>query len=98
MKQIKPDFDLSKVTHYQGSVPIFSFYGIEREIEKAKQREVKLPSGGVIVIDRTEALVAIDINSSKATQASDIEQTALTTNLEAADEIARPIEAAWWPL
>lgn len=91
LQQIKPDFDISQVKHYQGDEPIFSAQGLEREIEKANQREVKLPSGGVIVIDRTEALVAIDINSSKATKGSDIEQTALQTNLEAADEIARQL-------
>ena len=91
IKEINPGFDLSKITLYQNPEPVFSFYNIEREIEKAHQREVKLPSGGVIVIDRAEALVAIDINSSKATKASDIEQTALQTNVEAADEIARQL-------
>lgn len=91
LQQIKPDFDITQVKHHQEVEPIFSTHGIEREIEKTNQREVKLPSGGVIVIDRTEALVAVDINSSKATKGSDIEQTALQTNLEAADEIARQL-------
>jgi ribonuclease E len=91
ISQIKPDFESSQVKLYEHSEPIFSFYGVERAIEKARQREVQLASGGVIVIDRTEALVAIDINSSKATKGSDIEQTALQTNLEAAEEIARQL-------
>jgi ribonuclease E len=76
---------------YQGEVPLFTHYQIESQIESAFQREVTLPSGGSIVIDPTEALVSIDINSSKATKGSDIEETALNTNLEAAEEISRQL-------
>src|SRR5690606_23341009 len=70
---------------------LFSRYQIEGQIETAFQREVKLPSGGSIVIDPTEALVSIDINSSRATKGQDLEETALQTNLEAAEEIARQL-------
>jgi len=76
---------------YNNPIPLFNLYQIESQIETAYQREVLLPSGGALVIDRTEALVAIDINSAKATSGSDIEATALNTNLEAADEIARQL-------
>ncbi len=76
---------------YQGEVPLFSHYQIESQIESAFQREVRLPSGGSIVIDVTEALTAIDINSARSTRGGDIEETALNTNLEAADEIARQL-------
>ena len=76
---------------YEGEVPLFSHYQIESQIESAFQREVRLPSGGSIVIDVTEALTAIDINSSRSTRGGDIEETALNTNLEAADEIARQL-------
>ena len=76
---------------YQDSIPLFTRFQIESQIETAYQREVGLPSGGGIVIDYTEALVSIDINSARATKGSDIEETALTTNLEAADEIARQL-------
>ncbi len=86
----RPDF-LERVKLYQGEVPLFTHYQIESQIESAFQREVRLPSGGSIVIDPTEALVSIDINSSKATKGSDIEETALNTNLEAAEEIARQL-------
>src|SRR5690606_40225970 len=72
-------------------VPLFTRYQIESQIESAFQRQVRLPSGGSMVIDHTEALVSIDINSARATKGSDIEETALTTNLEAADEIARQL-------
>ena len=68
---------------------LFTNYQVETQIETAFQREVKLPSGGSIVIDPTEALISIDINSSRATRGADIEETALQTNLEAADEVAR---------
>ena len=81
----------SRVKLYQDSMPLFNRYQIESQIETAFQREVKLPSGGAIVIDPTEAMVAIDINSARATKGSDIEETALQTNLEAADEIARQL-------
>ena len=86
----RPDF-LDRVRLYQGDVPLFTHYQIESQIESAFQREVRLPSGGSIVIDPTEALVSIDINSSKATKGGDIEETALNTNLEAAEEIARQL-------
>ncbi|VAY02463.1 Ribonuclease E [Arsenophonus endosymbiont of Aleurodicus dispersus] len=81
----------SKIKYYSGDVPLFSHYQIESQIESAFQREVRLPSGGVLVIDTTEALTAIDINSSRSTRGGDIEETALQTNLEAADEIARQL-------
>ena len=90
VKLVRPDF-INRVKLYQGEVPLFSHYQIESQIESAFQREVRLPSGGSIVIDATEALTAIDINSAKATRGSDIEETALNTNLEAADEIARQL-------
>ena len=90
IEQVKPDF-LSNLKLYNSTVPLFNFYQIESQIETAYQREVLLPSGGALVIDRTEALVSIDINSAKATSGSDIEATALNTNLEAADEIARQL-------
>lgn len=81
----------SKIKHYSGDVPLFSHYQIESQIESAFQREVRLPSGGALVIDTTEALTAIDINSSRSTRGGDIEETAFNTNLEAADEIARQL-------
>lgn len=87
---VRPDF-VSRVKRYQGSVPLFSHYQIESQIESAFQREVRLPSGGSIVIDPTEALTSIDINSARATRGGDIEETAYNTNLEAADEIARQL-------
>ena len=80
-----------KLKLYEDHVPLFNRYQIEGQIESAFQREVSLPSGGAIVIDHTEALLSIDINSARATKGSDIEQTALHTNLEAADEIARQL-------
>jgi len=83
--------NLNKVKRYEDPIPLFSRYQIETQIESAFQRDVNLPSGGSIVIDHTEALVAIDINSARATKGSDIEATALNTNLEAADEIARQL-------
>ncbi|VFP82896.1 ribonuclease E [Candidatus Erwinia haradaeae] len=86
----RPDFT-SKIKLYTGEIPLFSHYQIESQIESAFQREVRLPSGGSIVIDTTEALTAIDINSSRATRGGDIEETALNTNLEAANEIARQL-------
>ncbi|WP_419246792.1 ribonuclease E [Serratia sp. NFX21] len=86
----RPDFS-SKIKLYSGEIPLFSHYQIESQIESAFQREVRLPSGGSIVIDSTEALTAIDINSARATRGGDIEETAFNTNLEAADEIARQL-------
>ncbi|MHA6964107.1 ribonuclease E [Zobellella denitrificans] len=87
---VRPDF-INRVKLYEGEVPMFSHYQIESQIESAFQREVRLPSGGSIVIDPTEALTSIDINSSRATKGGDIEETALQTNLEAAEEIARQL-------
>lgn len=91
VQQVIPNYQ-SKVKFYEHeNTPLFNHYQIEGQIETAFEREVKLPSGGSIVIDVTEALVAIDINSSRATKGGDIEETALQTNLEAADEIARQL-------
>ncbi len=87
---VRPDF-ANRVKQYKGDVPLFSHYQIESQIESAFEREVRLPSGGSIVIDPTEALTSIDINSARATKGGDIEETALNTNLEAADEIARQL-------
>jgi ribonuclease E len=90
VQQVMPQYE-SKISLYQDNTPLFSRYQIEAQIETAFQREVKLPSGGSIVIDTTEALISIDINSSRSTKGADIEETAVTTNLEAADEIARQL-------
>ncbi|MDP5135404.1 ribonuclease E [Rheinheimera baltica] len=90
IQQFRPDF-AHRVKLYQGEVPLFMHFQIETQIESAFRREVRLPSGGSIVIDSTEALTAIDINSSKSTKGGDIEETAFNTNLEAADEIARQL-------
>jgi ribonuclease E len=81
----------NRIKTYSDSLPLFNRFQVEGQIETAFQREVRLPSGGSIVIDPTEALVSIDINSARATKGSDIEQTALQTNLEAADEVARQL-------
>jgi ribonuclease E len=90
MRQVMPH-SLNKVKRYEDAVPLFSRYQIETQIESAFEHSVRLPSGGSIVIDRTEALVSIDINSAQATKGVDIEETALTTNLEAVAEIARQL-------
>ncbi len=90
VQKVMPSYQ-NKIKFYSETVPLFNRYQIETQIETAFQREVKLPSGGSIVIDPTEALVSIDINSSRATKGGDIEETALNTNLEAADEIARQL-------
>lgn len=90
MQQVMPQ-NLSKMKLYKDPVPLFSRFQIETQIESAFLHSVRLPSGGSIVIDHTEALVSVDINSSRATQGGDIEETALNTNLEAADEIARQL-------
>ncbi len=90
IQQVMPKY-ISKVKFYEDSLPLFNRFQIEGQIETAFEREVKLPSGGAIVIDVTEALISIDINSSRATKGGDIEETALATNLEAADEIARQL-------
>ena len=83
--------NVNRVKLYKDDVPLFSRFQIEHQIETAYSREVPLPSGGAIVIDHTEALVSIDVNSARATKGSDIEETATRTNLEAADEIARQL-------
>lgn len=90
VEQVMPNYR-SKVKLYEEPLPLFNRFQIESQIETAFEREVKLPSGGSIVIDVTEALISIDINSSRATKGGDIEETALQTNLEAADEIARQL-------
>jgi ribonuclease E len=90
MQQVMPH-NLRKLKAYKDETPLFSRYQIESQIESAFSREVRLPSGGALVIDHTEALLSIDINSARATKGSDIEETALQTNLEAADEIGRQL-------
>src|SRR4249920_3364399 len=83
--------NVNKVKHYRDDIPLFSRFQIEHQIESAYRRDVTLPSGGVIVIDHTEALVSVDVNSARATRGHDIEATAFNTNLEAADEVARQL-------
>ena len=90
VQQVMPH-NLDKLKLYKEEIPLFNRYQIESQIESAFRREVRLPSGGEIVLDHTEAMIAIDINSGRATKGSDIEDTALNTNLEAADEIARQL-------
>ena len=90
VEQVMPH-NLKKLKRYEDPVPLFTRYQIESQIESAFTHSVNLPSGGSIVIDHTEALVSIDINSARATKGSDIEATALNTNLEAADEISRQL-------
>ena len=90
VRAVMPTFE-NRIKLYTDEIPLLSRYQIEAQIETAFQREVTLPSGGSVVIDPTEALVSIDINSSRATKGGDIEETALQTNLEAADEIARQL-------
>ena len=83
--------NVNRVKMYHNDVPLFSRFQIEHQIETAYARQVPLPSGGAVVIDHTEAMVTIDVNSAKSTRGADIEETALRTNLEAADEIARQL-------
>jgi len=90
MEKVMPQ-SLNKLKRYDERVPLFTRFQIESQIEAAFGRHVRLPSGGALVIDHTEALVAIDVNSARATKGSDIEETALRTNLEAADEVARQL-------
>ena len=90
MGNVMPD-NVQRVKRYRDDVPLFSRFQIEHQIESAYSRQVSLPSGGAVVIDHTEALVAIDVNSARATKGGDIEETALRTNLEAADELARQL-------
>ena len=90
MLHVMPDM-ATRVKRYRDYVPLFSRFQIEHQIETAYSRTVQLPSGGALVIDHTEALVAVDVNSAKSTRGSDIEETALRTNLEAADEVGRQL-------
>jgi ribonuclease E len=90
MQQVMPQ-NIGKLKQYKDETPLFSRFQIEHQIESAYSREVRLESGGAIVFDKTEALVTIDVNSARATKGSDIEETALNTNLEAADELARQL-------
>ncbi|MBN8440418.1 MAG: Rne/Rng family ribonuclease [Thauera sp.] len=90
MAHVMPN-NVAKIKRYSDDVPLFSRFQIEHQIESAYSRQVNLPSGGAVVIDHTEALVSIDVNSGRATKGADIEETALRTNLEAADEIARQL-------
>ena len=95
MSHVMPG-NVSRVKLYRDDVPLFSRFQIEHQIETAYARQVPLPSGGSIVIDHTEALVAVDVNSARATKGGDIEETAFRTNLEAADEIAGSCACATW--
>lgn len=88
---LRQSFDTNKVKLYNEDLPIFAHFGIDQQIENAYKREIRLPSGGSIVIDTTEALVAVDVNSSRANKAEDVETTAFKTNLEAAEEVARQL-------
>ncbi|PWF25221.1 Rne/Rng family ribonuclease [Corticimicrobacter populi] len=90
MSVVMPD-NVQRVKRYREDIPLFSRFQIEHQIETAYSRTVQLPSGGAIVIDHTEALVAVDVNSARSTRGADIEETALRTNLEAADEVARQL-------
>ena len=90
MATVMPD-NVSRIKRYRDDVPLFSRFQIEHQIESAYSRQVNLPSGGAIVIDHTEALVAVDVNSGRATKGADIEETAFRTNCEAADEVARQL-------
>jgi len=91
MSNVMPD-NVGRVKRYRDDVPLFSRFQIEHQIETAYSRQVSLPSGGAVVIDHTEALVSIDVNSARATRGHDIEQTAFQTNAEAAEEIARQLK------
>ena len=90
MSVVMPN-NVSRVKLYQDEIPLFTRFQIEHQIESAFSREVRLPSGGAIVIDHTEALVSVDVNSGRSTRGSDIEQTAFNTNIEAAEEVARQL-------
>jgi ribonuclease E len=87
--QLVMPHNLRKLKMYKDDIPLFNRFQIESQIEQAYERTVRLPSGGSIVVDQTEALTAVDVNSSRATKGGDIEETALNTNLEAAEEVAR---------
>ena len=90
MEHVMPG-TVNRIKRYRDDVPLFSRFQIEHQIESAYSRQVSLPSGGAIVIDHTEALVSVDVNSGRSTRGADIEETALKTNLEAADEVARQL-------
>jgi len=90
MEQVMPQ-SLRKLKHYKDDIPLFNRFQIESQIENAYERTIRLPSGGALVIDQTEALTAIDVNSARATKGGDIEETAFHTNLEAAEEVARQL-------
>ncbi|UNK57116.1 Rne/Rng family ribonuclease [Pseudoxanthomonas daejeonensis] len=90
MEQVMPQ-TLRKLKHYKDDIPLFNRFQIESQIENAYERTIRLPSGGALVIDQTEALTAIDVNSARATKGGDIEETAFHTNLEAAEEVARQL-------
>ena len=90
MEQVMPQ-TLRKLKHYTDDIPLFNRFQIESQIENAYERTIRLPSGGALVIDQTEALTAIDVNSARATKGGDIEETAFHTNLEAAEEVARQL-------
>lgn len=90
MQDVMPE-NVQKVKRYRNAVPLFSRFQVEHQIETAYSRNVQLPSGGSIVIDHTEALVAVDVNSARSTRGTDIEETAMRTNLEAAEEVARQL-------
>ncbi|CAM3953792.1 Rne/Rng family ribonuclease [Bordetella tumulicola] len=90
MSVVMPD-NVQRVKRYRDDIPLFSRFQIEHQIETAYSRTVQLPSGGSVVIDHTEALVAVDVNSARSTRGADIEETALRTNVEAADEVARQL-------
>ncbi|QCO67632.1 Rne/Rng family ribonuclease [Luteimonas yindakuii] len=90
VEQVMPH-NLRKLKHYTDDTPLFNRFQIESQIENAYERTIRLPSGGALVIDQTEALTAVDVNSARATRGGDIEETAFHTNLEAADEVARQL-------
>src|SRR5919109_3196143 len=90
MNHVMPE-TANRVKRYRDDAPLFSRFQIEHQIETAFSRAVNLPAGGAVVIDHTEALVSIDVNSARATRGADIEETAFRTNLEAAEEIARQL-------
>ncbi|MBD9369200.1 Rne/Rng family ribonuclease [Xanthomonas sp. XNM01] len=90
MQQVMPQ-SLRKLKHYTDDIPLFNRFQIESQIENAYERTIRLPSGGALVIDQTEALTAVDVNSARATKGGDIEETAFHTNLEAAEEVARQL-------
>ncbi|HPP47223.1 MAG TPA: Rne/Rng family ribonuclease, partial [Accumulibacter sp.] len=90
MEHVMPG-TVNRIKRYRDDVPLFSRFQIEHQIESAYSRQVSLPSGGAIVIDHTEALVSVDVNSGRSTRGADIEETALKTNLEAAEEVARQL-------